>query len=206
MPSRTRHRFADLLSGLPPMRGLLPLILGLALWQALDPQRSPYFPPPSAWWDSVRVMIQNGKLAPALASTLVTFLLAMAIAGIIGGALGIMIGRSRQARRALGPLFEFCRRLAAAGDRARGGAAARLRRKPQAAGRGLGGDLADPDEHRLGREPARRVTDRRGAHVPSRSHDNLRQDHPAGRGPRLPSRACASPCLSASSSHCWWRC
>jgi ABC-type nitrate/sulfonate/bicarbonate transport system permease component len=111
MPSQTRNRFADLLSGLPPMRGLLPLILGLALWQALNPQRSPYFPPPSAWWDSVRVMTQNGKLAPALASTLVTFLFAMAIAGIMGGALGIMIGRSRQVRRALGPLFEFSRGL-----------------------------------------------------------------------------------------------
>src|SRR6185295_9865382 len=70
-----------------------------------------YFPPPSAWWDSVRVMIQNGKLAPALASTLVTFMLAIAIACIMGGVLGILIGRSRKARRALGPLFEFCRGL-----------------------------------------------------------------------------------------------
>lgn len=111
MLDRSRHRFGDLLAGLPPLRGLLPLFLGLALWQALNPQRSPYFPPPSAWWDSVRVMIQNGKLAPALASTLVTFMLAIAIACIMGGVLGILIGRSRKARRALGPLFEFCRGL-----------------------------------------------------------------------------------------------
>lgn len=109
MPSRNDP--TRLLSGLPPMRGLLPLILGLVLWQALGPQQSPFFPPPSTWWNSVQVMIHNGKLAPALTSTLVTFLLAIAIASILGGALGIVIGRSRAARRALGPLFEFCRGL-----------------------------------------------------------------------------------------------
>jgi ABC-type nitrate/sulfonate/bicarbonate transport system permease component len=111
MTDRNSLRLADLMSGLPPMRGLLPLIVGLILWQAIDPQRSPYFPPPSAWWSSVRVMIQNGKLGPALASTLVTFGLAMAIAAILGGVLGLLVGRSQVARRALGPLFEFCRGL-----------------------------------------------------------------------------------------------
>src|SRR6185437_10873357 len=93
---------ARVLSGLPLMRGLLPLVLGLALWQAIDPQKSPYFPPPSAWWASVSVMIRNGKLGPALTSTLVTFALAVVIAGVVGGVLGILIGRSRGARRALG--------------------------------------------------------------------------------------------------------
>lgn len=104
-------RGARLFAGLPPIRGLLPLMAGLALWQAIDPQRSPYFPPPSAWWASVSVMIHNGKLGPALASTLVTFALAVVIACVAGGILGILIGRSRHARRALGPLFEFCRGL-----------------------------------------------------------------------------------------------
>jgi ABC-type nitrate/sulfonate/bicarbonate transport system permease component len=109
MPSHPR--FADLLVRLPPLRGLLPLILGLALWQALDPQQSPYFPPPLAWWNSIRIMIHNGKLFPALTSTLVTFALAIAIAGLVGGVLGIAIGRSGRTRRALGPLLEFCRGL-----------------------------------------------------------------------------------------------
>jgi ABC-type nitrate/sulfonate/bicarbonate transport system permease component len=48
---------------------------------------------------------------PALSSTLVTFVLAIAIACILGGAAGILIGRSAAARRALGPLLEFCRGL-----------------------------------------------------------------------------------------------
>jgi ABC-type nitrate/sulfonate/bicarbonate transport system permease component len=98
-------------AGLPPLRGLLPLALGLALWQALGPEKSPYFPPPSAWWHSVVVLHHSGRLLPALASTVLTFLVAIALAGALGGALGILVGRSRPARRALGPLLEFCRGL-----------------------------------------------------------------------------------------------
>ena len=111
MPDPGRSKLAPLLSSLPPMRGLLPLILGLAAWQALDLQKSPYFPPPSAWWASIETMIHNGKLMPALASTLTTFALAIMIASVLGGALGILIGRSRRMQRALGPLLEFCRGL-----------------------------------------------------------------------------------------------
>jgi ABC-type nitrate/sulfonate/bicarbonate transport system permease component len=111
MIERRRFPLARLTSGLPPARGLLPLILGLALWQAFGPRQSPYAPLPSAWWDSVRTMLHNGKLMPALGSTLVTFALAIVIAALVGGALGLLIGRSRTARRALGPLLEFCRGL-----------------------------------------------------------------------------------------------
>lgn len=106
-----RGGLARVLAGLPPLRGLLPLVLGLALWQALGPEKSPYFPPPSAWWTSVVVMFHAGRLVPALASTILTFLLAIALAGVLGGLLGILVGRSRAARRALGPLLEFCRGL-----------------------------------------------------------------------------------------------
>src|SRR6185312_7436676 len=100
-----------LLPGLPPMRGLLPLIVALAAWQAFGPERSPYWPRPSSWWNSVSVMIHNGRLGPALTSTLVTFALAILIASLLGGLLGVLIGRSQRARRAFGPLFEFCRGL-----------------------------------------------------------------------------------------------
>src|SRR5882757_7986835 len=100
-----------LLSGLPALRGLLPLVLLLAAWQALGPHGSPYFPPPSAWWTGVATLSRTGRLMPALSSTLVTFVLAIAIACILGGAAGILIGRSAAARRALGPLLEFCRGL-----------------------------------------------------------------------------------------------
>lgn len=33
----------------PPLRGLLPLALLLAIWQLIGSERSPYFPPPSTW-------------------------------------------------------------------------------------------------------------------------------------------------------------
>jgi len=102
---------ARIFAGLPPLRGLLPLVLGLALWQVLGPEKSPYFPPPSAWWHSVVAMFSSGRLLPALASTILTFLLAISSAGVLGGALGILVGRSRPARRALEPLLEFCRGL-----------------------------------------------------------------------------------------------
>jgi ABC-type nitrate/sulfonate/bicarbonate transport system permease component len=104
-------RFARLLADLPPLRGLLPLFLALAAWQVANPQGSPYFPPPSAWWASMAVLARAGRLLPALNSTLLTFVLAIAIACLVGGALGILVGRSRAARRALGPLLEFLRGL-----------------------------------------------------------------------------------------------
>jgi ABC-type nitrate/sulfonate/bicarbonate transport system permease component len=107
----SRGNLWRVLSGLPPMRGLLPLIIGLALWQMLGPRQSPFFPPPSTWWNSLTVMFHNGRLIPALTSTLVTFVLAIAVASLLGGALGVLIGRSRTARRILGPLLEFCRGL-----------------------------------------------------------------------------------------------
>jgi ABC-type nitrate/sulfonate/bicarbonate transport system permease component len=54
---------------------------------------------------------KSGKLWPALNSTLLTFVLAIALACVLGGTAGILIGRSPVARRVLGPLLEFCRGL-----------------------------------------------------------------------------------------------
>jgi ABC-type nitrate/sulfonate/bicarbonate transport system permease component len=105
------ERLTFLLARLPPLRGLLPLVLLLAAWQVIDPQNSPYFPPPSSWWSSIVTLTRAGRLLPALGSTLTTFLAAIAVACILGGAAGILIGRSPAARRALGPLLEFCRGL-----------------------------------------------------------------------------------------------
>jgi len=99
------------LTGLPRLRGVLPLVLLLALWQVAAPSRSPYFPPPSTWWTSFESLSRSGRLYPALASTVLTFALGLAIACLAGGVLGILIGTSRAARRALEPLLEFCRGL-----------------------------------------------------------------------------------------------
>ncbi|MFZ0424969.1 MAG: ABC transporter permease subunit [Xanthobacteraceae bacterium] len=102
---------AALRLGMPPLRGLLPLFGLLVLWQIIDPHGSPYFPPPSAWWTGLVGLAKNGRLLAALGATLTTFTLAIALACVIGGLLGLLIGRSYAARRALGPLLEFCRGL-----------------------------------------------------------------------------------------------
>ncbi len=104
-------RRASILAGLPPLRGVLPLLLLLAVWQITAPQRSPYFPPPSTWWASLETLTRGGRLYPALASTVLTFALGLAIACLAGALLGLLIGTSRAAQRALGPLLEFCRGL-----------------------------------------------------------------------------------------------
>jgi ABC-type nitrate/sulfonate/bicarbonate transport system permease component len=101
----------QLIAALQYARGLLPLLLGLAIWQAFGPEKSPYFPPPSAWFDSIVFLARNGKLWPALAATVTTFAAGTALACAIGFPLGLLIGRSRPLRRALGPLLEFCRGL-----------------------------------------------------------------------------------------------
>jgi ABC-type nitrate/sulfonate/bicarbonate transport system permease component len=100
-----------LMAVLQYLRGLLPLILGLSAWQAFGPAKSPYFPRPSEWVDSVLFLERSGKLWPAFAATVTTFVAGVALACAIGFVLGILIGRSRGLRRALGPLLEFCRGL-----------------------------------------------------------------------------------------------
>ena len=93
------------------VRGLLPLIFGLGIWQAFGPAKSPYFPRPSEWFDSIAFLERSGKLWPAFAATVTTFFVGVALACAIGFVLGILIGRWRSLRRALGPLLEFCRGL-----------------------------------------------------------------------------------------------
>jgi ABC-type nitrate/sulfonate/bicarbonate transport system permease component len=88
---------------------LLPLGLLLVAWQIVGPQNSPYFPPPSQWWNSVVNLTNAGRLMPAIHATLTTFVVATAIACLLGGICGVTIGRSPSVRRALGPLLEFMR-------------------------------------------------------------------------------------------------
>jgi len=103
------------LSGLPPLRGLFPLVLFLAAWQAIDPQGSPYFPPPSAWWASIVTLTKSGRLMPALNSTLLTLSSPSRSLAFFGGSIGVLIGRSPLARRLLGPLLNSGRGWHAAG-------------------------------------------------------------------------------------------
>ena len=97
------------LAALASLRGLAPLAAGLAIWQIAGSPASPYAPPPAEWLRSLGQLYAAGKLGPALAATLATFALGAALSTAIGFALGLLLGRSRAARRALGPLLEFCR-------------------------------------------------------------------------------------------------
>lgn len=96
-----------------PLRGLLPLVALLALWQAFGYPDSPYFPPPSEWVNAVRPLLTGGELAGALGSTAITFLAGLALATLLGSVIGTIVGSSRPADRALGPGLEFLRALPA---------------------------------------------------------------------------------------------
>lgn len=93
----------------PPFRGLLPLVLLLAIWQFLQEGQSPYFPRPSLWFAAVEKLWRAGSLLPGFEATLESFSLALLLAVVVGSVVGIIVGRSRFLDRALGPLLEYCR-------------------------------------------------------------------------------------------------
>jgi ABC-type nitrate/sulfonate/bicarbonate transport system permease component len=98
----------------PPLRGLLPLVALLVVWQLVQHGQSAYFPRPSLWWQKVEVQWSSGALGPAIKTTLLAFVWSLIIATILGTLLGIAVGRSRAADRALGPTLDFCRFMPAA--------------------------------------------------------------------------------------------
>ena len=106
-----RQRLRLMLSGLPAGRGLVPLLVLLALWQWLQPGPSPYFPGPARWWTAAGVLADREHLLAAFAATTWTFLLGLALAIAIGAALGLAVGISPLIARALSPLLEFLRAI-----------------------------------------------------------------------------------------------
>jgi ABC-type nitrate/sulfonate/bicarbonate transport system permease component len=104
-PGRTSSRV--------PLRGLLPLALGLMLWQALAPANSPYFPPPLEWVHALERLENARRLWPAISVTLTDFFLAFILSIFIGSTLGILLGRSKFLDRLLGPTLELCRTMPA---------------------------------------------------------------------------------------------
>jgi ABC-type nitrate/sulfonate/bicarbonate transport system permease component len=108
---RVFSHLAFLRGNLPPLRGLLPLVLVLIIWQLVQSGPSPYFPPPSLWWTATVNLFNREHLVAAFALTTITFLKGLAIAIIIGTVLGILVGVSNLAARALQPLFEFMRAI-----------------------------------------------------------------------------------------------
>ncbi len=114
MKKRNGPSFISEMAGhMPPVRGLLPLALLLVAWQALHAGsiKSPFFPPPSAWWTGLTQLAASGRLASASLATMETIIAGLLLAALFGALLGILIGVSPLARRALGPLLEFCRAM-----------------------------------------------------------------------------------------------
>lgn len=96
-----------------PLRGLIPLALGLLLWQIFAPAHSPYFPPPSEWIRALAQLEKAQRLWPAVSVTVIDFFTALFLSILIGSALGILLGRSRLLDRLLGPTLEFFRTMPA---------------------------------------------------------------------------------------------
>jgi ABC-type nitrate/sulfonate/bicarbonate transport system permease component len=101
----------SVLASLPPARGLLPLVLLLVLWQLLRGGPSPYFPGPAQWWKATAILFDRERLLAAFGATTWSFLKGLVLAIVIGTALGVLVGISRQIERALQPLLEFMRAI-----------------------------------------------------------------------------------------------
>lgn len=89
--------------------GLIPLGVLLALWQILGNEHDPRFPTPSVWITAIEQLFRDGSLLPALGSTTMSFLIALALSLVVGGLLGVLVGSVPAVARALGPLLEFLR-------------------------------------------------------------------------------------------------
>jgi ABC-type nitrate/sulfonate/bicarbonate transport system permease component len=110
-PSRLLRQLRMVRDTLPPGRGLLPLLLLLVVWQFLQSGPSPYFPAPSQWWTAAGNLFNREHLVLAFAATTLTFLEGLALAIILGAVLGVLVGVSERAARALDPMLEFMRAI-----------------------------------------------------------------------------------------------
>jgi ABC-type nitrate/sulfonate/bicarbonate transport system permease component len=100
--------------GVPPVRGLIPLVLLIAAWQVFGSDTSPYYPRPSTWWTGLTTLWSGGSLLPAIGSTMETFVLSLVIATVLGALIGAVIGTWRLPHRALNPTLEFLRAMPSA--------------------------------------------------------------------------------------------
>jgi ABC-type nitrate/sulfonate/bicarbonate transport system permease component len=96
------------------LRGLLPLAALLGLWQLVGSPNSPTTPAPSSWWSALRGIDATGALWPALEKTMLLYVEGLAIATVLGVALGGALGASRRLHLGMNPLLEFLRATPAA--------------------------------------------------------------------------------------------
>lgn len=112
-PPSTARRRPRRASG-TPVKGLLPLVAALVVWQIFGNTDSAYFPPPSEWWKAVEPLFGDGTMWQALGWTALTFFVGLLLSAVLGGLLGTLVGSSRTWDRAFGPLLEFMRAMPAA--------------------------------------------------------------------------------------------
>lgn len=106
MPAKTKR------AAITPVRGLLPLVVLLGVWELVEhSDTSTFFPPPSQWFTQTWQLTKGGALVHALLATLETFAISLVIATALGTVLGLLIGRIPLAERLLGPLLEYFRFL-----------------------------------------------------------------------------------------------
>lgn len=102
-PARRRYGSA--------LRGLVPLAVLLGAWEVLGSPQSPLFPTPSSWATALLDLMEAGRLGPGVVATLRTFAVGFVTATLLGAVLGLLVGGSRLADRALNPSFEFARAM-----------------------------------------------------------------------------------------------
>lgn len=107
--ARQERRNARVAWGFPPLRGLLPLALAAAVWEIVGSAGSPLFPPPSEWIRALLELWVNGRMGSAVIATVVTFVIGLGSATVVGAVVGLLIGYSRLTERALAPALEFAR-------------------------------------------------------------------------------------------------
>lgn len=93
------------------LRGLIPLVLLLAIWQFFggsDPLR---YPQPTRWIEAIAELNGSGVLLVALGQTLLTFTLGLLVAIVTGVSIGLVVGSMPRVDRAFSPLFDFLRGL-----------------------------------------------------------------------------------------------
>lgn len=81
----------------------------LCLWQAVGDPASPIAPPPQTWLASAQAMLAAGELQLAVLATLKTVVLSTFIAGVVGTAMGAILGARPAVSEAVAPTLEFLR-------------------------------------------------------------------------------------------------
>ncbi|NNN19394.1 MAG: ABC transporter permease [Acidimicrobiaceae bacterium] len=84
------------------------LVVFFSLWQSSGSYLKPiYFSTPSKVVSTFLGMIISGELIRATAATILTVIIGLALASVVGISIGLIIGRSRRARQTIAPLISM---------------------------------------------------------------------------------------------------